>query len=78
MNKAKYIDHTLLKAEAQSKDILKIIEEAKEYGFKTICVNSVWVKFAKEKLEGSEVGITSVVGFPLGAMASQAKALKLD
>ncbi|CAM9109689.1 deoxyribose-phosphate aldolase [Mycoplasma marinum] len=73
MDKAKYIDHTYLKAEGTSKHIDKIIEEAKEYGFKTICVNSSWVKYAKKKLEGSEVGITSVVGFPLGAMATQAK-----
>ena len=76
MNKAKYIDHTYLKAEATSKDIDKIINEAKEHGFKTICVNSSWVKYAKEKLAGSEVGITSVIGFPLGAMATQAKAFE--
>ena len=74
MNRAKYIDHTFLKAEARKKDIDKIISEAKEYGFKTICVNSSWVRYAAEKLKGSNVGITSVVGFPLGAMITQAKA----
>ncbi|MBN3535121.1 deoxyribose-phosphate aldolase [Mycoplasma procyoni] len=74
MNWAKLIDHTYLKPEGTSKEINKLIAEAKEYGFKTICVNSCWVKYAKEKLEGSGVGITSVIGFPLGAMTTQAKA----
>ncbi|WGI36818.1 deoxyribose-phosphate aldolase [Mesomycoplasma lagogenitalium] len=74
MNWAKLIDHTYLKPEGTSKEINKLIDEAKEYGFKTICVNSCWVKHAKEKLEKTEVGITSVIGFPLGAMTTQAKA----
>ena len=73
LEKAKYIDHTFLKAEGTTKNIDKLIEEAIEYKFKTICVNSSWVKYAKEKLEGTDVGITSVIGFPLGAMATQAK-----
>ncbi len=73
MNYAKYIDHTYLKAEGTTKNIDKIIEEAIEYGFKTICVNSSWIKYAKTKLEGTGIGITSVIGFPLGAMATQAK-----
>ncbi len=74
MDKAKYIDHTFLKAEARKKDIDKILNEAKEYGFKTVCVNSSWVKYAAEQLKSTEVGVTSVVGFPLGAMITQAKA----
>ena len=73
MNYAKYIDHTYLKAEGTTKNIDKLIEEAVEYGFKTICVNSSWIKYAKAKLEGTGIGITSVIGFPLGAMATQAK-----
>lgn len=71
---AQLIDHTYLKPEATKKEIDKLIAEAKEHNFKTICVNSSWVKYAKSKLEGSSVGITAVVGFPLGAMISQAKA----
>ena len=74
--KAKYIDHTFLKAEGRKKDIDKIISEAKEYGFKTIWVNSSWVKYAADKLKNHEVGITSVVGFPLGAMSTAAKAFE--
>ncbi|VEU76500.1 deoxyribose-phosphate aldolase [Mycoplasmopsis columboralis] len=76
MNYNKMIDHTFLKAEATHKDIDKLVDEAKEYGFKTVCVNSAYVKYAKEKLQGSDIGITSVVGFPLGAMITQAKAFE--
>ncbi|TNK83614.1 deoxyribose-phosphate aldolase [Mycoplasmopsis pullorum] len=74
MNYNKMIDHTYLKPEATHKDIDKLIQEAIQYDVKTVCVNSSWVKYAKEKLVNSEIGITSVVGFPLGAMISQAKA----
>lgn len=74
--KAQYIDHTYLKPEGTSKDIDNLIAEAIENKFRTICVNSSWVKYAAEKLNGTGVGITSVVGFPLGAMASQAKAFE--
>ena len=72
-NKTKYIDHTLLKAGAKKKDIDKLIDEAKEFQFKTICINSTWVKYASTQLKNSEVGITTVVGFPLGANITQIK-----
>lgn len=71
---AQMIDHTYLKAEGTSKDIDKLIEEAIKYEFKTICVNSSWVKYCKSKLEGTNIGITSVIGFPLGAGITQSKA----
>lgn len=74
--KAQYIDHTYLKAEGTSKDIDKLISEAIKNKFKTVCVNSSWVKHTNEKLKGTEVGITSVIGFPLGAMVTQAKAFE--
>ncbi|TDV24355.1 deoxyribose-phosphate aldolase [Mycoplasmopsis mustelae] len=74
MNYNKMIDHTYLKPEGTEKDINKLIDEAKKYGFKTVCVNSSWVKYVSERLKNTEVGITSVVGFPLGAMITQAKA----
>lgn len=76
MDYSKYIDHTFLKAEATKFDIDKIISEAKQYGFKTICVNSSWVSYAKKELAGTAVGITSVIGFPLGAMSTKAKAFE--
>ncbi|QNM93493.1 deoxyribose-phosphate aldolase [Mycoplasma sp. Pen4] len=74
MNYNKMIDHTYLKPEATKKDIDKLIDEAIKYDFKTVCVNSSWVKYAAEKLQGTGIGVTSVVGFPLGAMITQAKA----
>ncbi|CAL59211.1 Deoxyribose-phosphate aldolase [Mycoplasmopsis agalactiae] len=70
----KMIDHTFLKAEATKADIDKLIAEAKQYGFKTVCVNSSYVPYVKEQLMGSNVGITSVIGFPLGAMLTNCKA----
>ncbi|MGL4343024.1 MAG: deoxyribose-phosphate aldolase [Metamycoplasmataceae bacterium] len=69
----KMIDHTCLKAEANSKDIDKLIEEALEFGFYSICINSSWIKYAKEKIKNEDLKITSVIGFPLGANITQNK-----
>ncbi|MEE3928221.1 deoxyribose-phosphate aldolase [Mycoplasmopsis ciconiae] len=74
LNYNKMIDHTFLKPEATTKEIDKLISEAIKYGFKTVCVNSSWVKYVKEKLANTDIEITAVVGFPLGAMITQAKA----
>lgn len=73
-----YFDHTLLKPEATAGDIRKLCDEAKEYSFYSVCVNSCYVKDAFEFLRGSDVKVTSVVGFPLGAMESSAKAYETD
>lgn len=70
---ASYIDHTLLKPESTKEQIVTLCEEAKEYQFATVCVNPYWVATASEALEGSEVGITTVVGFPLGATSTFTK-----
>ena len=72
-NIAQYIDHTILNADATREDIRRICEEAKEYNFKTVCIQPYWVAFAKELLEGTDVGITTVIGFPLGANTSEVK-----
>lgn len=69
----KYIDHTLLKATATQEEIIQLCREAREYKFFSVCVNSGWVSLAKEELEGSQVKICSVVGFPLGAMSTATK-----
>ncbi|NHN30949.1 deoxyribose-phosphate aldolase [Paenibacillus agricola] len=69
-----YIDHTLLKAEATSAAVQKLCEEAMEYGFYSVCVNGVWVPFCKKILTGSDVRISVVCGFPLGASSSSVKA----
>jgi len=64
---ASMIDHTVLKPDAKEEDIRKLCEEAKEYGFATVCVNPCYVPMAKHLLQDSNVGITTVIGFPLGA-----------
>ena len=69
----KYIDHTNLKAYATEEDIKKLCEEAKKYHFETVCVHPYYVKMAKKFLEDSVVGITTVVGFPLGANTKETK-----
>lgn len=71
---ASYIDHTLLKPEATPAQIEVLCQEAATYNFKTVCVNSGYVALAKACLSGTAVGVCSVVGFPLGAMATAAKA----
>lgn len=68
------IDHTLLKANAARAQIEKLCDEALEYNFASVCVNTCWVPLAHEKLTGSEVKTCCVVGFPLGAMLTEAKA----
>lgn len=68
------IDHTLLKANATRTQIEKLCDEALEYNFASVCVNTCWVPLAHEKLAGSEVNTCCVVGFPLGAMLTEAKA----
>lgn len=69
-----YIDHTLLKADAGAAAVEKLCREALEHGFFSVCVNSAWVPFCAELLNGSAVKVSAVCGFPLGAMASEVKA----
>jgi deoxyribose-phosphate aldolase len=75
-NLASYIDHTLLKPDAQSEAISKLCTEAKEYGFYSVCVNSRWAAFCSRELQGTAVKTCVVVGFPLGAMSSESKAFE--
>lgn len=72
-NIAKTIDHTLLKPESMEKDIIKLCEEAKEYKFATVCIQPYWVPTAREVLKNTEIGITTVIGFPLGANSTFVK-----
>ncbi|PTM09276.1 MAG: deoxyribose-phosphate aldolase [Bacteroidetes bacterium] len=78
MNLNKYIDHTLLKATATKEDIIELCEEAKKYNFFSVCVNSCYVALAKNQLIGSNIKVCSVVGFPLGAMSTQAKVFETE
>ena len=73
MNLAKYIDYTLLKATATPAQIEKLCQEARQYGFFSVCVNSGYVPLVAQALKGAEVKVCTVVGFPLGAMSTQGK-----
>ena len=71
---SKYFDHTILKADAKKEDIEKICKEAMEYNFASVCVNSYWTGYVAQLLSNSDVSVCTVVGFPLGAMSTKAKA----
>ncbi len=72
----KLFDHTILKADACEAAVLKICEEAKEYGFMSVCVNTYYTAFVAEQLKGTDVKVCTVIGFPLGQMSTKAKALE--
>lgn len=73
---AKYIDHTLLKPEAGQAQFEQLCDEAMQYRFMSVCVNSSWVPFVAKKLRGSGIKICSVIGFPLGEMDTRSKAFE--
>ncbi len=73
MIRNKYIDHTLLKANARKEDIVKLCAEAREYDFASVCVNPGWVSLCAEELAGTDVKVCTVIGFPLGATTTAAK-----
>lgn len=73
---AGYIDHTLLKPGATQDQIEQVCEEALHYKFKSVCVNSTWVSLVAKKLRGTPVKVCSVIGFPLGEMATRSKAFE--
>jgi len=70
----KYIDHTLLKQDATEQQIDRLLSEAREYDFASVCVNPCWVSHAKAGLTDTDVKVCTVVGFPLGATTSAVKA----
>lgn len=72
----RYIEHTLLKQDATKDELVKLLDEAKEYKFLGVCVNPVNVKFASEYLEGTGVKIVTVIGFPLGQATTESKVLE--
>ena len=70
---APYIDHTLLKADATRDDVIKMCEEARKYGFATVCLNSSFIPLAARVLQGSSTRPIAVIGFPLGVGATSSK-----
>lgn len=78
MSIAPFIDHTDLRPEATKEDIRKLCQEAREYGFASVCVNGARVKLAAHELASAQVKVCTVVGFPLGACRAEIKAREAD
>ena len=76
MELAKYIDHTLLRTDAQRADVAKLIEEAKAYHFASVCVSPIWVSYVSEALRDTGIKTCTVIGFPQGATPSVVKAFE--
>lgn len=73
INLSSIIDHTNLRQDATQADITRLCQEAREHGFATVCVNPCWTRHAAQLLAKSDVGVTTVIGFPLGATTTSAK-----
>jgi deoxyribose-phosphate aldolase len=73
VNLAKTIDHTLLKPDATPDQIAQLCFEARKHGFASVCINPTWVKLCAELLQGSDVKVCTVIGFPLGATPPEVK-----
>ncbi len=76
MEYSKYIDHTNLKATATPEDIINLCAEANKYNFASVCVNPGYVEFAHNLLNGTDVKVCTVIGFPLGANTKEVKAFE--
>lgn len=76
MSYANLVDHTLLRADAKKEEITKLVEEAKQFNFASVCINPTWVSYASELLKESSVKVCTVIGFPLGANTPEVKAFE--
>ncbi len=72
----KYIEHTILKQDATKAEVIKTLDEAKEYNFRCVCVNPVNVKLASEYLKDTDVKVVTTIGFPLGQATTEVKVLE--
>lgn len=72
----RYIEHTILKQDATKAEVIKTLEEAKQYNFRCVCVNPVNVKLAAEFLEGTDISVVTTIGFPLGQTTTEVKILE--
>ena len=77
-NVAKYIDHTLLQPDSTREQIDKILEEAKKYQFKSVCINPTHVSYASQQLLDTDVLVCTVIGFPLGATTTDVKVFETE
>lgn len=78
MKMQKYIDHTLLSPQATEEQVIKICEEARTYGFASVCVNPFYTSLVRKELEGTDTKTCVVVGFPLGANTKEVKAFETN
>ncbi len=76
MEYARYVDHTVLKADTVRATVARFCDEARRYRFAAVCVNPCWVAFARERLTGAGVKVATVIGFPLGASTPATKAFE--
>ena len=72
----KYIEHTILKQDATKAEVIKTLDEAKEYSFRCVCVNPVNVKLASEYLKDTDVKVVTTIGFPLGQTTTEVKVIE--
>jgi len=77
-NIAKLIDHTNLRADAAAESIRKTCQEAKEYGFRSVCVNARWVKLAKEELNGTDIKVVAVIDWPIGGSPTEVRVFQAE
>ena len=75
---ASYIDHTILKSDCDLAGVKKVCDEAKQYGFASVCVNPSYISYVAEQLEGTDVAPCSVICFPFGTQTPEAKAFEAD
>ncbi|OGI21765.1 MAG: deoxyribose-phosphate aldolase [Candidatus Melainabacteria bacterium RIFOXYA12_FULL_32_12] len=78
LNLEKYIEHTILKPEATIEEVKTLLDEAINYKFIGVCINPVYVRFAKEYLKDNPVKVVTVIGFPLGASLGEVKAFEAE
>lgn len=76
LNYTKLIDHTLLNPETRETEIVQLCEEAKQFGFASVCVNPAWVSLSAKLLQETDVNVCTVIGFPLGANTPETKAFE--
>ncbi len=76
LNYSSLIDHTLLSPAAKEKEIINLCNEAKQFGFASVCVNPTWVSLSAELLSDSDINVCTVIGFPLGASTAETKAFE--
>ncbi|MBV9506115.1 MAG: deoxyribose-phosphate aldolase [Acidobacteriia bacterium] len=75
---SRLIDHTILKPDATEADVVKVCQEARRYGFASVCVNPFWVPLVRAELAGSPVKVCTVIGFPFGAGATETKVAEAE